>query len=128
MRPSPPPALTEGVEPPAYTPRIDRSGVWARVTRFRTFEALQYLDFRLLWFGQFGNAAGQWMDQVTRGWLMYQLTDSALQLGLVSAVRALPLLFFSVVAGAVADRYGRKTQLVLAQVTNALLNLVLGVL
>jgi MFS family permease len=125
---SPPPGPTEGVEPPAYSPRVDRSGVWARITRYRTFEALQYLDFRLLWFGQFGNAAGQWMDQVTRGWLMYQLTDSPLQLGLVSAVRAIPLLFFSVVAGAVADRHGRKTQLVIAQIANALLNLLLGVL
>jgi MFS family permease len=133
MRASPPPGATEETliaapPAPAYVPPVDTSGFWTRIARFRTFEALQYRDFRLLWFGQFGNAAGQWMDQVTRGWLMYQLTDSALQLGLVSAVRAIPLLFFSVVAGAVADRYGRKTQLVIAQVTNALLNLLLGVL
>ena len=132
MRGSPPGPTevgpTEGRSPSAYVPAVDDRGFWAGVARFRTFEALQYRDFRLLWFGQLGNAAGQWMDQVTRGWLMYQLTDSPLQLGLVSAVRAVPLLFFSVVAGAVADRYGRKTQLVLAQVTNALLNLLLAVL
>jgi MFS family permease len=68
------------------------------------------------------------MDQVTRGWLIYQLTDSPLQLGLVSAIRAVPLLFFSVLAGVVADRYGRKAQLVISQLTNAGLNFILGVL
>jgi MFS family permease len=71
---------------------------------------------------------GQWMDQVTRGWLIYQITGSALQLGLVTAMRGLPLLFFGILAGAVADRSDRKTQLIVAQVTNALLNLILATL
>jgi MFS family permease len=94
--------------------------------RMRTFEALQFRDFRLLWLGQAGNTIGQWMDQVTRGWLMYELTGSPLQLGLAMAARAVPLLLFSVVAGFVADRYGRKRQLIISQVTNAVLNWVLA--
>jgi MFS family permease len=68
------------------------------------------------------------MDQVTRGWLVYQITGSPLQLGLATAVRGLPLLFFGIVAGAYADRSGRKAQLIVAQVTNALLNLLLATL
>ncbi len=71
---------------------------------------------------------GQWMDQAARGWLIYTLTGSAMQLGLVSAMRGAPLLFFGVVAGVVADRYGRKAQLIIAQVVNAILNLVLATL
>src|SRR5262245_63817230 len=71
---------------------------------------------------------GQWMDQMTRGWLMYELTGSALQLGLATALRGLPLLFFGILAGAVADRSNRKSQLIVAQVTNAILNVVLATL
>lgn len=61
------------------------------------------------------------MDQVTRGWLIYELTDSALQLGLVRGVQAIPLLLLSPVAGSAADRYSRKMQVVLAQVANGAL-------
>jgi MFS family permease len=55
------------------------------------------------------------MDQVTRGWLIYELTDSAMQLGLVRGIQAVPFLFLSPIAGSVADRYSRKMQLVAAQ-------------
>ena len=94
----------------------------------RTFSSLRYRDFRLLWLGQGGTSMGQWMDQVARGWLIYQLTGSPLQLGAVSATRAVPILLFGVVAGVVADRYARKAQLIISQTTNIVLNLVLATL
>ena len=94
----------------------------------RTFDSLTIRDYRLLWLGQVSTSMGQWMDQVTRGWLIYSITGSAAQLGLATAMRGLPLLFFGVIAGALADRSGRKIQLVVAQVTNAVLNAVLATL
>lgn len=94
--------------------------------RLRTFDSLGIRDYRLLWLGQVSTSMGQWMDQVTRGWLMYQLTGSAADLGFVTAARGLPLLFFGVIAGALADRSGQKIQLVVAQVTNAVLNVILA--
>lgn len=100
----------------------------ARLRRLSTFDSLAIRDYRLLWLGQVNTSMGQWMDQVTRGWLMYQLTGSAADLGFVTAARGLPLLFFGVIAGALADRSGRKIQLVVAQVTNAALNLILATL
>ena len=96
--------------------------------KIRTFDSLGLRNYRLLWLGQVCTSMGQWMDQVTRGWLMYELTGSAADLGFVTAARGLPLLFFGVVAGALADRSGRKVQLVVAQVTNAALNLILATL
>jgi MFS family permease len=93
-----------------------------------TFESLSVRDYRLLWAGQISTSMGQWMDQVTRGWLIYQITGSATQLGLATAARGLPLLLFGVIAGALADRSGRKIQLVVAQTTNAALNLILATL
>ena len=94
----------------------------------RTFESLGLRDYRLLWLGQLSTSFGLWMDQVTRTWLIFELTGSPLQLGFVSAVRGLPLLIFGAVAGVVADRYGRKAQLVIAQVVNAILNVILATL
>jgi MFS family permease len=84
------------------------------------FEALRHREFRLLWLGQACTGMGTWMDQVTRGWLIYELTDSALQLGLVRGIQAIPFLLLSPVAGSAADRYSRKTQVVIAQFVNGL--------
>jgi len=92
------------------------------------FASLRSRDYRLLWLAQLSTSMGQWMDQMTRGWLMYELTGSALQLGLATALRGLPLLFFGILAGAVADRSNRKSQLIVAQVTNAILNVILATL
>jgi len=89
--------------------------------RLRAFEALRHREFRLLWYGQIFASMATWMDQVTRGWLIYELTDSALQLGLVRGIQAIPFLLLSPIAGSAADRYPRKTQIVLSQVLNGLL-------
>ncbi|HEY7713347.1 MAG TPA: MFS transporter [Candidatus Binatia bacterium] len=86
-----------------------------RIVRLRAFEALRHREYRLLWYGQVFASVGVWMDQVTRGWLIYELTDSALQLGLVRGIQAIPFLFLSPIAGSVADRYSRKFLVVTAQ-------------
>ena len=83
--------------------------------RLRTFDALHYPEFRLLWLGQACLSLGTWMDQVARGWLLYQLTSSPLQLGLVRGFQAIPLLLLSPIAGSAADRYDRKVQMMVAQ-------------
>jgi MFS family permease len=69
-----------------------------------------------------------WMDQVARGWLIYELTDSAFQLGLVRGVQAIPILLLSPLAGSTADRYSRKMQVLIAQLVDALLYGVIAVL
>jgi MFS family permease len=58
-----------------------------------------------------------WMDQVARGWLIYELTDSAFQLGLVRGIQAIPILLLSPLAGSTADRYSRKMQVLVAQLS-----------
>ncbi len=99
--------------------RISRHPVEA-LLQLRAFEALRHREFRLLWLGQACTGMGTWMDQVTRGWLVYELTNSALQLGLVRGIQAIPFLLLSPVAGTAADRYSRKAQVVVAQFLNAL--------
>jgi MFS family permease len=86
------------------------------LSQWRALASLQYRDFRLLWFGHVFTSMAFWMDQVSRGWLIYELTDSTVQLGLVRGVQAIPILLLSPVAGSAADRYSRKTQILIAQV------------
>jgi MFS family permease len=100
----------------------------ALLVRLRAFEALRHREYRLLWYGQIFASMGTWMDQVTRGWLIYELTDSALQLGLVRGIQAIPFLLLSPIAGSAADRYSRKFQVVGAQFANGFLYAVTAVL
>ena len=91
------------------------------LVRLRAFEALRHREYRLLWYGQVFSSMGTWMDQVTRGWLIYELTNSALQLGMVRGIQAIPFLLLSPIAGSTADRYSRKFQVVGAQFANGFL-------
>jgi len=59
------------------------------------------------------------MQSVAQAWLVLQLTDSPLRLGLIGTLQFAPILVFSVVAGALADRLPKRrlilgTQTVLA--------------
>jgi MFS family permease len=62
-----------------------------------------------------------WMDSVARSWLIYELTNSSFQLGLVRGVQAIPILLLSPIAGSAADLYSRKTQILIAQIVDGLL-------
>ena len=89
------------------------------LVQFKIFEALRHPQYRLLWISHVFSAMGTWMDQVSRGWLIYELTNSSFQLGLVRGVQALPILLLSPIAGSTADRYSRKSQVMVALVADA---------
>lgn len=96
--------------------------------RLRALTSLQHRDFRVLWFGHVFTSMAFWMDQVSRGWLIYELTDSTVQLGLVRGVQAIPILLLSPVAGSAADRYSRKAQILIAQMIDGAMFAALAVL
>ena len=123
------PEPTEGTQGQT-DPSANAGGAKMRglLSRIHTFDSLSIRDYRLLWLGQLDTSMGQWMDSITRGYLIYHITSSPLQLGLAAAMRGIPLFLFGIVAGALADRSGRKAQLIVAQVTNAALNLILATL
>jgi MFS transporter, DHA1 family, staphyloferrin A biosynthesis exporter len=87
----------------------------------KVFEAMRHPEYRLLWIGNVFSSMATWMDQVTRGWLIYELTNSSFQLGLVRGVQALPILLLSPIAGSTADRHSRKAQVMVALVVDGLL-------
>ena len=65
---------------------------------------------------------------IVRPWLAFQLTDSALALGVVSAAVALPMLFLAPFGGVLADRMERRRLIMTAQtlvITSEVITLVL---
>ncbi len=83
--------------------------------------ALRERDFRVLWIGNTVSNIGTWMHIVSQSWLMYQLTDSPLYLGLIGLTRAVPLLAFPLLGGVLADRVRRVRVLYVTQTLAMLL-------
>lgn len=81
----------------------------------RTFSALRYRDYRLLWFGAFTSTTGTWMQTVAQGWVVYQMTDSAFLLGVDGFLATGPMLIFSLFGGVIADRVSRKKIMIFSQ-------------
>ncbi len=92
------------------------------------FRALRYRNYRYLWFGQTGHAASLWMDQVARAALVLELTNSALTLSVVIAIRLVPILLFGIIGGVVADRYDRRVVLMATQTVSMSTHIALAVL
>ncbi|HMA82326.1 MAG TPA: MFS transporter [Candidatus Binatia bacterium] len=90
--------------------------------------AFRYRDFRLFWLSLFISNIGTWMQMMATNWLLYELTDSPLKLGLNGVFRAVPAFALGVVSGTFADRYDRKRLMLVTQLVLAALSLGLGLL
>src|SRR5580692_10117561 len=64
--------------------------------------------FRLLFITRVSSTTAVQMLAVVVGWHVYELTDSALHLGMIGLVQVLPPLLLMLAAGQVADRYNRR--------------------
>ena len=94
-------------------PQLDSSTIATPPrARLRTFSSLRHADFRYLWTGTVMMSAGQWVQQVTLGWLLYDLTGNSVLLGALNGLRALPFLVTGPMAGVAADRMDRRKLLI----------------
>ena len=94
----------------------------------RGFIALRHRNFRLFFWGQLISLIGTWMQTLGQQWLVYALTGSALNLGIVSAFQYLPVLLFSLPGGVIVDRVPKRTLIICTQSASLVLALALGVL
>lgn len=58
---------------------------------------------------------GTWMQIIGQSWLVLELSHSAVQIGLVGALQALPVLLFSLLGGVFADRWPKRRVLLSTQ-------------
>jgi len=95
------------------------------------FAALRHRDFRLFWIGIVLSGFGTSFTQLAMQWQMYEMTGSALQLGLLGLVRAVPSMVVLLFGGLLADAMDRRRLMMRTQVAQlgisvALLALALG--
>ena len=63
---------------------------------------------------------GTWMQTVSQSWLVYRLTGSAAQLGIVGFASQIPVFLLAPVGGAVADQ-GRRHRVIVATQTSSMI-------
>jgi MFS family permease len=71
-------------------------------------------------FGNLASNIGTWFQQVTAAVVVFELTGSALVVGLVAVLQFLPSLLLAPWSGAAADRFDRRRLLLVAQTPAAL--------
>lgn len=94
-------------------------GAGARSRLKSTFSALGVRNYRLFFIGQGISLVGTWVRRTAMGWLVYQLTGSTAELGLVMGLALLPLFILSPWAGSIADRVDKRRMILCTQVLAA---------
>lgn len=77
--------------------------------------ALRHRNYRLFLTGQIISTVGTWMQSVAMPWLALELTHSGLLVGLVLATQFTPVLLGGQFGGIVADRYRKRSVLLVTQ-------------
>ncbi|MGI3784873.1 MAG: MFS transporter, partial [Janthinobacterium lividum] len=85
-------------------------------------------DYRLYLTSQMVATTGLWMQRIAQDWLVLELTGSVTAVGVAVALQFLPMLLFGLLGGVVADRFPKRTILIVTQSTLALVATSLGVL
>jgi MFS family permease len=91
-----------------------------------TFISLRNPNFRIYFAAQIGSNIGAWIQITAENWLVLQLADSGLALGITNALQFGPLVFFGLYGGVIADRFDRRRLLIVTQSALALLAAAIG--
>ncbi len=84
----------------------------ARPSRAQLVAALAHRDFRLFWAGSAFSISGRQTSMVVMSWLLFDITGSPLQLGLLGFIRFVPALVLGLAGGVAADKADRRQLLV----------------
>ena len=80
------------------------------------FATLSHRDFRLFWAGLVVSAIGSQFTSVAMAWQIYEITGSALQLGLIGLARAVPTIALLLFGGMLADAVNRRHLMMVAEI------------
>ncbi|WP_262315333.1 MFS transporter [Lacticaseibacillus parakribbianus] len=90
-----------------------------------TFSSLRNPNFRYFWLGQLLSVMGTWIQRTAQTWLVYQMTGSALLVGILSACQFVPILGLTLIAGSLIDRFPKRRILMITQTGFLLLGVVM---
>src|SRR5437764_7991095 len=107
---------------PSFASRRNHSARPGRPRRLAQVSAspLRQTNFRWLFTGQTVSLLGSSMAPVALAFAVLDASDSVSQLGVVLVARMVPMLAFLLIGGATADRFSRRTVLVLSNTGSAL--------
>lgn len=88
------------------------SGAARPEERVRPWGSLAYRDFTLLWISGLFSGMSRYMREMLNYFLIYELSGSAVQLGLTGIFQAIPVLVLGLISGSLADSVDRKKMLV----------------
>jgi len=100
----------------------------ARRAHRRVFRSLAVPNYRRFFVGHAVSVVGTWMQRVAQDWLVLDLSDSAVALGISMALQFLPMLVFGLWGGVIADRLDRRRVLMVTQSVSGALAAILAVL
>ena len=95
-----------------------------RLSNIRTFSAFKHRNYRYLWTSTLVSSGGNWVQQITIGWLAFHITGDALLTGTVAGIRGIPFLIAGPISGVLSDRMDRRKLMLITQVYLAILGLV----
>ena len=81
----------------------------------RSFNSLEVPNYRRYFAGQVISLSGNWMQTVAALWLILDLTNSGIAVGLTTALQFLPMLLFGAYGGLLADRIPKRRLLMITQ-------------
>ncbi len=84
------------------------------------FRALKYRNFRLFFPGLIISQIGIWLQNIAISWLVYEMTNSALLMGIIMFFNAIPLFAVSPFAGVIIDKFNKHKLLMTIQILFAL--------
>jgi predicted MFS family arabinose efflux permease len=114
----------ENVSPPHYNARMTENGTGRGVGYIKLLRSNH--DFRSLFIGGVVSQTGDWFNSVALFTLLLSLTGSGEAVGYILIIKLLPSFFAGPLAGVVADRFNRKTIMIVADIVRGFL--VLGFL
>jgi MFS family permease len=80
------------------------------------FASLNVPNYRRYFVGQVVSLSGNWMQIVAEMWLILQLTNSGVAVGLTTALQFAPILLLGAYGGLLADRFDKRRLLMCTQV------------
>jgi len=89
-------------------------------------ELMQQRPFVLFWLARLFSTTGYQMLALTIGWQIYEITNSALDLGLVGLIQFVPAVLLTLLIGHAADRYDRRLIVRTAQGVYALAAMIIA--
>jgi MFS family permease len=85
-------------------------------------------DYAFLWVGMLSSSFAMSMQTIAQGWLVYEMSASALDLTWVTLAFMLPTIIFSLHGGVIADRLPKKPIIGLAPIINGVASLIVAVI